>query len=117
MEIEFMTIRDCYFCSFAHYDKNEDLDCDPPMGQCLLEQNNVPDDYSRPDGITAGDLKKQQAALDWLSSRNVKVCGNCGNVGNDVHDWLAWIGGKGYVSVTECDDLAGCWQRWDRKYK
>ncbi len=65
--------------------------------------------------INSYECGKQQSAIDWLSSRNVKVCGNCGNVGNDVHDWLAWVGGKGYVPITECDDLTRCWHRWNSK--
>ena len=63
--------------------------------------------------INSYECGKQQAALDWLSDQNIKVCCNCGHIGKDVHNWRSWVGGKGYVPVPECDNIIECWHRWD----
>lgn len=65
--------------------------------------------------INSYEQGKKQAAIDWLSDSHVKVCGNCGHMGTDVQTRLIWIGGQGYIPITDCDNLVACWQRWDAK--
>lgn len=49
--------------------------------------------------------------------RQQHACQHCGHAGNDVHLWPVRIGGRGLVGVEQCDDVAACWQRWERQQK
>jgi len=46
----------------------------------------------------------------------VLTCAHCGNTSPAVHPWPAYIGGKGYVSLMECDDRVACWHSWDKAH-
>lgn len=40
-------------------------------------------------------------------------CQHCGYRGEDVTKRLRYIGGQGYIQVTECADRVACWGRWE----
>ena len=45
------------------------------------------------------------------------TCNHCGHKGHDVHTHFQHVGGKGHIQTPpECDDIPGCWNRWDKAH-
>ena len=43
----------------------------------------------------------------------MKICEMCGHEGDDVGRYQHYIGGQGYIWMTECQDAVECWECFD----